>query len=286
MRSDGTQGDARVGDPPPVPRETDRDRHHGRRVGVLSSELDVGRRPARDGHLDLDEQFGGRQRVGHEAGVEVGERDHSPALRVSKGDARIEREQGDRNVAAGRRREQVAADGAHVADGPAGGAAGRLAKHRDVSLAQQPGQRRGGTDPQGPVDALEPVEAGHPEAHHRLGQRDPFVDQRHRDGPAGHHEQPRAVSLQHVERLRQRSRQVVALDGHPAVSSLARPPSDPTAVDGSRRNRASRLPRPWLDQGPGQALHETAVEPGQRAADLALTVVVDRGRAVGIREAE
>ena len=46
MRPDGAEGDARVGDRRPVPGEAYGDRDHGRRVGVLAAELDVGGRTA------------------------------------------------------------------------------------------------------------------------------------------------------------------------------------------------------------------------------------------------
>ena len=109
---------------------------------------------------------------------------------VGEGHPRIQREQRDGDIAARRWREQVPADGREVADGPAGGAARRLGEHREVALLQ----RAGSTSSVAPIRraavvALDPVQAGVAQAHHRPGQGDALVDERHRDRAAGHHEQ-------------------------------------------------------------------------------------------------
>ena len=123
---------------------------------------------------------------------------------------------------------------------------------RDVVLPQQLGQRRGGADPQRPVRALEPVQAGPAQAHHRLGQRDALVDERHGDGPAGHHQQLRAVLLQQAQRLGQRSRQEVVPDRHAGVSLVGCLRSLAIPADGSPCRRESRLRRPWLTSDPAR----------------------------------
>ena len=102
-------------------------------------------------------------------GEEVGQRHDPLARRAGKRQLGVEGQQGDGDVAARWRREQVAADRSHVPDRPAGRAPRGGAEHRDRVLVGELAERRGRADraARRPA-ALEPVEARPAQAHHDL----------------------------------------------------------------------------------------------------------------------
>ena len=233
------------------------------------------------GTLELDEQLVVGQPVGQEPRVEVGQRQVAlavggwPASRVASSASRA-----TATSPPGRRREQVAADGRHVADRPAGRVPGGLAQHRDVGPARPAGSasssprsaacRRLRSSPSRPARRRPMTVSGSeiPSLISGIATVPPAITSR--SGPC----LPSRSSASGSDRGQEVASTVTP--GPPSVRPRGRRVWPTAAAAADRRSRASRLPRPWPMSDPARPSTNRLSSLRQRPADDGLAVVLDR----------
>src|SRR5882724_9099271 len=215
------------------------ERHHGAAFRLDARELSitervgVGRTLAGDGE---DE----RAREAITPGEKLIDRRVARAITALHRNGRVECKQGDREIAEWRWREQVAADGAHVAHGRSADRTRDGMQKRELALGENARESDAGANRDAGAGDVEVRQGAVCRQHHRRNRDIAFIERAH--------DQRTAAEVARVALRRQRrccfSRRREGLHGygHDVASALIRSPADAGESPRSRPGRSVRRP--------------------------------------------